>query len=67
MLTSYVLWDEKNREMDVFRGPCRLARWKDIPAGWGIERFLGTVSQGVVTLEDVRRHATEVEGKLFAE
>lgn len=61
MNTSYEVYDEHNQRMMHFDGPCRLAAWASFPDGWSIERFLGTVSQGMVSIEDVRRHAAEVE------
>lgn len=56
---TYCLWDDKNRPMGTHGGPCRLARWSSLPEGWGIERFLDGVSQGVVTLDDVKRHCED--------
>lgn len=60
MITSYVVYDDKNRRMETFAGPCRLARWNGIPKGWSIERFLGTISQGIVSFADVAAHAFEL-------
>lgn len=59
-MTRYVLYDDKNRPMDSFFGPLRLAKWVDLPEGWGIEEFYGDVSRGVVSLEYVKRHADEM-------
>lgn len=59
MGTVYVLWDEANRQMETFHGPCRLAHWAELPDGWSIERFQWGVSQGVVTLASVKAHAEE--------
>lgn len=60
MNTTYAVYDDQNRFVMHFAGPCRLANWDALPTGWGIERFLGDVSQGCVSLEDVRAHAEEV-------
>jgi hypothetical protein len=58
---AYVLWDEANRRIETYAGPCRLAKWPCLPDGWTIERFLGDVSQGMVSLEDVKAHAKEFQ------
>lgn len=58
---TYTVYDECNRRIEHFGGPCRLAKWGPLLPGWGIERFLGNVSQGCVTLDDVRAHAAEYE------
>jgi hypothetical protein len=62
MLTTYALYDDANRKMEHFAGPCRLASWMSIPTGWTIERFLGDVSQGMVSFDDVLAHSREVRG-----
>ena len=62
MNTSYVLYDDANRKMETFGGPCRLSRWKSLPSGWSIEEFIGTVSRGMVSLDYVKRHAAELTG-----
>ncbi len=61
MRTTYVVYDQANRRMESFAGPRRLARWADFPDGWTIERFLGDVSQGSVSFDDVRKHAAELD------
>lgn len=61
MITTYALWDDRNRFQGHYAGPGRLAKWTELPVGWTIERFLGTVSQGTVSLEDVKWHARMVE------
>lgn len=61
MMTTYALWSDTNVKIEHFAGPCRLAKWKDIPEGWTVERFLGDTSQGIVTIDDVRQHASEIE------
>ncbi len=60
MITSYVLYDDQNRYMATFAGPCRIAKWLCFPEGWSVERFQGDVSQGMVSLEDVRAHAADL-------
>jgi hypothetical protein len=60
-MTSYILWDAENRQVETYAGPCRLAKMDGLPAGWGIERFHDTVSQGTVSLDDVRQHAAQVK------
>ena len=60
MMITYVLWDDKNRRMESFAGPCRLASWRDIPPGWTIEEFIGDVSRGMVSHADVKAHADKV-------
>lgn len=57
MEPSYVVWNSKNLRIETFAGPCRLAAWIDFPKEWSIERFLGDVSQGAATMDDVRLHA----------
>lgn len=57
MVTSYVVYDEENRQMETFAGSHRLAKWKELPEGWSIEEFLGTVSKGMVSLEYVKAHS----------
>lgn len=58
-MTTYRLYDDANRPMETFAGPFRLARMNALPEGWSIERFLGTVSQGMVSLADVQQHAAD--------
>jgi hypothetical protein len=60
MHTSYRVYDAQNRIVETFGGPCRLAKWNNLLPGWGIERFLGDVSQGSVTMDSVRAHAAEI-------
>lgn len=58
-MNTYGLYDERNRKVEHFAGPHRLAKWDTLPAGWGIEMFWGDVSLGMVSLEDVRSHAEQ--------
>ena len=66
MRIAYVLWDDANRYQETFHGPCRLAQWPSLPKGWSIERFLGDVSQGTVSLDDVRAHRNEIAASVLA-
>jgi hypothetical protein len=60
-MTSYVLWSDTNNIMETFAGPCRLAKWAELPEGWGIEEFQGTVSKGIISLAEVKARAKIVE------
>lgn len=48
MITTFALYDENNSLIETFTGPYRLAQM-EIPAGWNIEEFIGTVSRGIIT------------------
>ena len=51
---TYVLYDDANRRIETFAGAGRLAQWPELPAGWGIEEFIGDVSRGTVSLDTVK-------------
>jgi hypothetical protein len=61
---NYILYDEMNRPMETFYGPLRLAQWRELSEGWGIERFQWGVSQGSVSLASVKEHAVEWQAAL---
>lgn len=59
-MTTYVLFNEQNRKLDTFAAPaCRLAGWDKLPDGWCIEEFDGTVSRGLISLDEVKRRAIQ--------
>lgn len=61
MITSYVLWSDRNTILETYSGPCRLAKWAYLPDGWSIEEFQGTVSKGIISLDEVKAHAKLLE------
>ena len=59
-IAQFTLYDDRNRRVEHFAGPFRLAQWADLPAGWSIEEFWGTVSKGMISLDEVKRIAADI-------
>lgn len=63
MFTLFTVYDDQNNRQATFTGPCRLAQWDSLPDGWTIEEFQGTVSRGVISLDEVKTMARKVKAE----